>query len=368
MTQHAVNVRDDHAADVAILAYCRAGFELECATELNAAGAALNIPGQAQHHANSGYVLWQAATADGAPTLFGQIEFSSLIFARAWFLVRARCRDLPQHNRVGPIVDAARKLEVATADVIVETPDSEATKPLAPLCRGIEAPLRKALTSANLLNKEAGQTRHLHVCFISTNDALIGWSDTHNASPWPMGIPRLKSSRDAPSRSALKLEEALLQFDAMGHLKPGMVAVDLGAAPGGWTWILTQHHVRVVAVDNGALQRSLLDSGLVEHRREDGFRFQPKRRVDWLVCDMVEKPRRIATLVAQWLAQGWCSRVVANLKLPMKKRYEEVALCLELIEQQAADAGVHVELRARQLYHDREEITLYATARRRRST
>jgi 23S rRNA (cytidine2498-2'-O)-methyltransferase len=110
----------------------------------------------------------------------------------------------------------------------------------------------------------------------------------------------------------------------------------------------------VIAVDNGPMDEKLMQSGLVEHRREDGFRFRPKTPVDWLVCDMVEQPIRVAALVRDWLAAGACKRAVFNLKLPMKKRWDEVVRCLALFE------GDAYETRAKQLYHDREEITVYA--------
>jgi hypothetical protein len=80
-------------------------------------------------------------------------------------------------------------------------------------------------------------------------------------------------------------------------LQPGMRAVDLGAAPGGWTWVLTRHHVQVSAIDNGPLAAHVMDTGLVTHVRADGFRWRPAKTVDWLVCDMVEQPIRVATLI-----------------------------------------------------------------------
>ena len=143
-------------------------------------------------------------------------------------------------------------------------------------------------------------------------------------------------------------------------LKPGMSAVDLGAAPGGWTFQLVRRSIRTIAIDNGPIDATLMDSGLVEHRRVDGFRYQPPRAVDWLVCDMVEQPRRIATLVADWLAQRRCRRAIFNLKLPMKKRYDEVQLCFAILRDAVAAVNASVDLRAKQLYHDREEITVFA--------
>ncbi|HET7064384.1 MAG TPA: 23S rRNA (cytidine(2498)-2'-O)-methyltransferase RlmM, partial [Rudaea sp.] len=170
------------------------------------------------------------------------------------------------------------------------------------------------------------------------------------------------------SRSTLKLEEALLTLLDSGErerwLKPGMNAVDLGAAPGGWTWQLVRRSLRVTAVDNGPMDAALMQSGLVAHMREDGFRFRPKKPVDWMVCDMVEQPRRIAELVARWFAEGWCRHSIFNLKLPMKKRYAETMLCLDLISKTLARSGRQVESRAKQLYHDREEITVFCRLRK----
>jgi 23S rRNA (cytidine2498-2'-O)-methyltransferase len=43
----------------------------------------------------------------------------------------------------------------------------------------------------------------------------------------------------------------------------------------------------------------------------------------------------------------------------MKKRYVEVGKCLELIGKRLDDEGLSHVVRARHLYHDREEITVY---------
>ena len=144
-------------------------------------------------------------------------------------------------------------------------------------------------------------------------------------------------------------------------LQPGLRAVDLGASPGGWTWQLVARSLHVTAVDNGPMDAALLASGLVEHLREDGFRYRPPQPVDWLVCDMVEQPRRVAVLVAQWLREGWCRYAIFNLKLPMKKRYGEVESCLAIVSE--ALGGDRADVRAKQLYHDREEITVFARSR-----
>jgi 23S rRNA (cytidine2498-2'-O)-methyltransferase len=114
----------------------------------------------------------------------------------------------------------------------------------------------------------------------------------------------------------------------------------------------------VIAVDNGPLRQHVLDTGLVEHVRADGFRFRPRKRVDWVVCDMVEQPSRIAALMGEWLREGHARAALFNLKLPMKKRWQETRLCLDGLGEMLPPLRQGWVVRARQLYHDREEITV----------
>ncbi len=151
----------------------------------------------------------------------------------------------------------------------------------------------------------------------------------------------------------------LTEDERLRLLKPGMHAVDLGAAPGGWTWQLAQRGLSVTAIDNGPLRGGVARDPLVEHLRADGLTWRPRRPVDWMVCDIVEQPSRIAALVAAWVADGACRRTIFNLKLPMKKRYAEVERCAALIGDALSRRRLRHMLRFKQLYHDREEITGY---------
>ncbi len=100
-----------------------------------------------------------------------------------------------------------------------------------------------------------------------------------------------------------------------------------------------------------------MDSGLVTHIKMDGFIFEPKKPVDWLVCDIVDKPARTSSLITKWFAEGFCRFAVFNLKLPMKQRYREVNICHEKIISALATKNIHVNLQFKQLFHDREEVT-----------
>src|SRR5690606_39673100 len=67
---------------------------------------------------------------------------------------------------------------------------------------------------------------------------FIGYLLPKNGSEHQGGIMRLKFPGEAPSRSTLKLDEAILTFlpesDRERLLRASAKAVDLGAAPGGW--------------------------------------------------------------------------------------------------------------------------------------
>jgi 23S rRNA (cytidine2498-2'-O)-methyltransferase len=346
-----------------LLRYCRAGFETECSEEIAAATAALSVSGTPR--AGPGFVECRFDTPLDPAAAAALTDWRRAIFARQSLLAFAHLQSLPRADRLTPIMAVLAERGERYLDAWVEAPETDEGKALAPFCKSFGNALIGGLKKARLLDPAGA--RRLHAFFPQSDNVYLAAADPRSSAPWPQGIPRLKFPREAPSRSTLKLEEALLTLLDGGErerwLKPGMSAVDLGAAPGGWTWQLVRRSLRVTAVDNGPMDLALMQSGLVAHVREDGFRFRPKKVVDWMVCDMVEQPRRIAELVARWLADGWCRHTIFNLKLPMKKRYAETMLCLDLIRGRLASAGREVELRARQLYHDREEITVFCRLR-----
>ena len=272
-----------------------------------------------------------------------------------------RFRELPEHDRISVLLEVLATYPQC-GSLWLEVVDTNEGKELSTFCKKFEAPLRKALRGAGKLVDDASKPRLL-LTFKSGREVFAGIAEADNQAMWPMGIPRLKFPREAPSRSTLKLEEAWHHFIPRQQwdqrLAPGMTAVDLGAAPGGWTWQLVNREIRVTAVDNGPMAESLMYSGFVVHQRADGFTFRLRHPVHWMVCDIVEKPARTAALIETWLGEGLCREAVVNLKLPMKQRYAEVRRLLERIEAGFVARGVKVALACKQLYHDREEVTCH---------
>lgn len=347
-----------------LLITCRAGLEPDIAAEIQVKSAAVGVHGFVRAQAGQGYVIYEGYQPDSAELLMQRLVFAELIFARQWMAVLAHSETPALADRVTPIVDVLREAP-SFHGCWMTFPDTNEGKGMSRLTRKLEKPLEKALGPVQARKADAPWIGH--VFFVTGEDFWVGVTPRRNASPWDVGYPRLRQPNTAPSRSTLKLEEAWLQLIPEHlravYIKPFQKAVDLGAAPGGWTWQLVNRGLQVVAVDNGPMDQQLMESGQVTHLREDAFTYKPSRQVDWLVCDIVEKPARVAELMERWLTQRWCRFAMFNLKLPMKKRWQEVDQILTRLRDEMDKAGISYQLAARQLYHDREEITVFVGPR-----
>ena len=112
----------------------------------------------------------------------------------------------------------------------------------------------------------------------------------------------------------------------------------------------------VLAVDPGSLTPIVARNKKLTHVRSDAFKLEPEEPVDWLLCDMAYRPLEVAGLLARWCRRSWARLFIANFKLPMKKKAEYLFRIRDILED-----GGWKDLRARQLYHDREEVTIAGT-------
>lgn len=359
----------------ALILYCRPGLENDTAAEIMASAAAHGIPGYVKATPGAGWLQFASPGEQSVADLLSQQAFAGLIFARQWFVLSEHLRELPPEDRVSPLAAAFGKRRLS--EIWVEYPDTNDGKELSKLARGLEGHLQRRLlvppkardeardeSGRGAPGRRATKTSGLrgHVLLLSGTEALVGVAPVENSARWPLGYPRLRFPKGAPSRSTLKLEEAwhvLLGEDTDAWPRPGQRAVDLGAAPGGWTWQLIQRGCKVTAVDNGPMDATVMNEGPVTHLREDAFAYKPPVAVDWMVCDVVDQPAKVASLVERWLIRGWCRQTIFNLKLPMKKRFQEVEGILARLAGSLEDADIPFQIKARQLYHDREEVTVW---------
>lgn len=345
-----------------LLLYCRPGFENDLSAEVADKTAHLGWSGYPQATPNGGFVRFILTGDEPANALHREMPLESLVFARQSLIALTPLEGLSRDDRLTPIIEQVVASGWSFESLWQETPDTNDGKALSGLIKALTRPLESILKKRGALRRKAGG-RRLHLYWTSGDSVQIGMSFPGNRSERLGGILRLRSPKDAPSRSTLKLEEAWHVFvpreEWQIRLGEGMQAADLGAAPGGWTWQLVQQGMYVYAIDNGPMDKGLMATGQVDHLREDGFTWAPPNRLDWLVCDIVDKPVRVVQMVERWLVKRWCREAVFNLKLPMKQRWAEVSRCLSRLDEQLRQAGVAADIRCRHLYHDREEVTVH---------
>lgn len=169
------------------------------------------------------------------------------------------------------------------------------------------------------------------------------------SSPFPNGEPRFVEfgeDEGPPSRAYLKLFEALTLLGASPG--PDDRCLEIGAAPGGWTWVLGTLGARVLAIDRARLAPSLRRMPNVEERPGNAFAATPDSvgRVAWLFSDVICYPDKLFRYIEQWLASGACQNFVCTLKFQGSEHYGA-------IESFAAVPGSRIV----HLAHNRHELT-----------
>jgi 23S rRNA (cytidine2498-2'-O)-methyltransferase len=169
------------------------------------------------------------------------------------------------------------------------------------------------------------------------------------------GQQRMLMDTSAPSRSYLKIEEAFRVFGVEPQKKE--TVIDLGAAPGGWSFSALNRGALVTAIDNGPLKDPVKTHANVRHLIENAltYKHMKNKPVDWLLCDVLEEPDIIFKLLEKWLKQKWCRYFIANIKVG---RNDPILLLKKIRHNQKGLSRLCDPLIMRQLYHDREEITL----------
>jgi 23S rRNA (cytidine2498-2'-O)-methyltransferase len=184
--------------------------------------------------------------------------------------------------------------------------------------------------------------------------AYLGVSGAEdNLSDWAGGMRRFAREKGQVSRSEFKLLEAIEVFQLEFHARG--VALDLGAAPGGWTRVLRQRSLYVTAVDPGDLHPSIRADAGVRHLKMSAEEYleQGPDRYDVIVNDMRMDGRDSARLMVRYVEYLYSDGLaVMTLKLPERRRHQVIDHSLSIL-------GRAYELRGmKQLFHNRSEITL----------
>lgn len=186
--------------------------------------------------------------------------------------------------------------------------------------------------------------------------AALGLSTPgENLSDWPGGEIRFRREDEQVSRAAFKLLEALERFDL--EVRPGQEALDLGAAPGGWSYVLLQRGLAVTAVDTGELAPSVLGHPRLTFLRQNAEKVQfGPQRFDLITCDLSWNPLNTARMVLR-LAPS--ARPGAHLLLTVKLMLANPTRTIRQVAE-ILDQGFRL-VRTKQLFHNRDEVTMHLT-------
>ncbi len=194
---------------------------------------------------------------------------------------------------------------------------------------------------------------------VTPTQTYLGLSLTvHNLSDWAGGVRRFAREKGQISRAEFKLLEALEIFKIT--LPPRGTALDLGAAPGGWTRVLRQKEQFVTAVDPAWLHNSLQNDKNVRHLRltAEEYLADIPDTFDLIVNDMRMDARDSARLMvdyAQYLYKDGAA--IMTFKLPGDKRQQALNHAFNILQKAYIVQG------ARQLFHNHSEITVYLKKR-----
>ena len=127
-----------------------------------------------------------------------------------------------------------------------------------------------------------------------------------------------------PNRAYLKLWEALSILDESP--KANEIALDLGASPGGWTYVMQSLGATVIAVDKAPLEPRIAALPRIKTIQESAFALNPNdfESIDWLICDVACYPERLYTLIEKWLASKKAKRIIATIKLQGKTDFSMI--------------------------------------------
>ena len=183
---------------------------------------------------------------------------------------------------------------------------------------------------------------HLGAWTLLAPDRLL--ASPTKSSPFVNGACRFVEDHiGPPSRAYLKLWEALVRFGRWPE--PGERCLDLGASPGGWTWVLASLGADVTAVDKAPLDPAVVAMPGVSERLDSAFAV-PAEPVDWLFSDVIAYPDRLLAMARRWINAGAARYIVCTIKFQGPTDHDAA-------EAFAAIPGAQVV----HLFHNKHELT-----------
>ncbi|MFZ2314057.1 MAG: SAM-dependent methyltransferase [Gammaproteobacteria bacterium] len=220
--------------------------------------------------------------------------------------------------------------------------------------------VRRSLLIAEQLRKTPNLIRPFPIeepipevgCFTLLDKNTLVYA-TKRWKKWPLGICQfVEDKKNPPNRAYLKLWEALSLLDT--YPQKGETAVDLGASPGGWTYVMQQLGTQVTSIDKAALDPAIAALPHVKYLSQSAFALTPSEwpnNIDWLLSDIACYPERLYEYLTKWMAANKAKHIIFTIKLQGETN-------LEMIKQFQAIPNS----RTTHLYHNKHEATFFYPA------
>ena len=153
---------------------------------------------------------------------------------------------------------------------------------------------------------------------------LLAAADCQSA--YPNGqLSFVEDRKGPPSRAYLKLWEALTLYGELP--KQAETCLELGAAPGGWTYVMAQFGTSITAVDRAPLRNDIATRTNVKPIQADAFTFLPEQvgPVDWLISDVICYPDRLYDFVKRWIEAGTVRHIICTIKFQGTSHYQVIS-------------------------------------------
>lgn len=206
------------------------------------------------------------------------------------------------------------------------------------------AEVLKQIRSGRIEFKEEGQRPFAIFTLLSEHQLLVCLKPWKK---WPLGEMEFVENKIVPPNCAyLKLWEALTLLER--YPKAGEIAFDLGASPGGWSWVLAECGVEVLAIDKAPLDAKIAAYSNICFQTGSAFTVEPQdfEQVDWLCSDIICYPERSLALIQKWIESGKVKNIICTIKLQGETNWDIIKV-LQSIENSRL---VH-------LYHNKHELT-----------
>ena len=163
------------------------------------------------------------------------------------------------------------------------------------------------------------------------------------------------------SRAEFKLKEAIEYFNI--DLKKIKNALDIGAAPGGWTKVLANLGVKVIAVDNADIDKELLSNKNVIHIKKRADKIEAsdlgKTKFDLLLIDVNANPEISANI-----ALGFAKELTGGAHLILTIKFVDGNIDKHIKKVQEILKDEYSSIKLKKLPHNRMEITCLAEKKR----